>query len=71
MRKKVIGQSVSYSIETVANTKNYGIVYLIQKNGKEEDVAKLVVSEGWARVRKPNMIASKDLREYVGHLKIC
>jgi endonuclease YncB( thermonuclease family) len=48
LRKKLIGKQVTFTVENKATNREYGHVYL-----NEEDVAKTVVSEGWAKAIAP------------------
>ena len=48
LRQKLIGKQVTYVIESKTPKKEYGIVFL-----QEENIAKDIVANGWARVRRP------------------
>jgi staphylococcal nuclease domain-containing protein 1 len=64
LRKKAIGKQVIYTIEHKTPTnKEYGVVGLVNpKTNEPEDLAKLIVAEGWAKVRRPT---GKDVRPEV------
>jgi len=56
LRKKVIGKQITYTIEykNPANSKEYGIVYLNNANGEQQDnIATSIVANGWAAVKRP------------------
>jgi staphylococcal nuclease domain-containing protein 1 len=55
LRKKAIGKTVTYTVEykNPNNNKEYGVVHLVTANGEENLVAS-VVSNGWAKVKRPN-----------------
>lgn len=55
LRKNIIGKNVAYLIESkpaAKGSREYGNVYLIGKDGKDSDLAQLLVGEGFATVRK-------------------
>jgi len=54
LRRKAIGKTVVYTIEykNPTNNKEYGVVSLSSNNG-EENLSTSVVSNGWAKVKRP------------------
>jgi len=67
LRKKAIGKQVIYTIEyKTPSNKEYGVVGFVNpKTNEPEDLAKLIVAEGWAKVRRPT---GKDVRPEVEDL---
>jgi staphylococcal nuclease domain-containing protein 1 len=72
LRQLTIGKQVTYTIEYKApagqnnRSKEYGVVYLVGKGSDQETLAKLIVTKGWATVRRPK--TDKEPREDVAEL---
>lgn len=70
MRKLAIEKPVSYTIEGTSKdgSRDFGLVHLIDKEGKTQDIAALIVAEGWAEVTvKPEENQTSN-RPYVSKL---
>uniref|UniRef100_A0A0A9XU00 Staphylococcal nuclease domain-containing protein 1 n=1 Tax=Lygus hesperus TaxID=30085 RepID=A0A0A9XU00_LYGHE len=56
LRKKLIGQVVSFHVEkTPTTTREYGVVFLTSENGVTENMTEALVKEGLAWVRNENI----------------
>lgn len=72
LRQLTIGKQVTYTIEYKTpgaqdkRPKEYGVVYLVGKGSDQESLAKLIVTKGWATVRRPK--SDKEPREDVAEL---
>lgn len=72
LRQLTIGKQVTYTIEYKSpagqnnKVKEYGVVYLVGKGSEQETLAKLIVTKGWATVRRPK--TDKEPREDVAEL---
>jgi len=66
LRKLLIGVPVSFTVEQRAasekGNREYGYVYF-NKDGKDVDVAKLIVAEGWATVRRRLPMAGAENKQ--------
>eukprot|EP01114_Cavostelium_apophysatum_P017323 TRINITY_DN511_c0_g1_i1.p1 TRINITY_DN511_c0_g1~~TRINITY_DN511_c0_g1_i1.p1 ORF type:complete len:1076 (-),score=417.04 TRINITY_DN511_c0_g1_i1:108-3335(-) len=54
LRKQIIGRPAAFTIESKGTKggREYGVVVVTAKDGKELELATLMVGEGWARVRR-------------------
>jgi len=55
LRKKLIGKQVQYTVDFKnPSGREYGVVKLMSNNDEAENLAKSIVSNGWAKVKRPN-----------------
>jgi len=67
LRKLAIEKPVSYTIEGSSKdgSRDFGLVSLLDKDGQTNDLASLIVADGWAEVSKPqdNTLIRADVEE--------